>query len=114
MGATFTVSVQDGAIVLEDQNKGRSVTNDAENVIRRLAADGYDLTMPVIYRDTMGQYDQLVVKAGKFFGFRTLGGANTYAEARVALAEPDPKRRRRVIDALRDGTLVEPGTGEAD
>ena len=84
--ATFTTRVVDDAIVLEDLDQGRSVTNDARRVIERLAAAGYDLAMPVIYRDTLGQWDLLQVTDGQFSGYGSLGGAKTYAEARVALA----------------------------
>ena len=84
--ATFTTRVADGAIVLEDLDQGRSVTNDARHVIERLAAAGYDLAMPVIYRDTLGQWDLLQVTDGQFSGYGSLGGAKTYTEARVALA----------------------------
>lgn len=34
--ASYTARVEDGAIVVEDMDRGRSVTNDAENVIADL------------------------------------------------------------------------------
>ena len=46
--ARYTARVEDGAIVIEDQDRGRSVTNDAENVIADLREGGFDLTLPVI------------------------------------------------------------------
>ena len=50
---------------------GRTVTNDAAGVIADLLRLGYDLTrMPVIYRDTQGNWDELRVLNGNFAGFR--------------------------------------------
>lgn len=54
MRATYTLRVHDGAVVVEDRDQGRSVSNDAENVVAELRERGSDLTMPVIHRDTMG------------------------------------------------------------
>lgn len=84
-GANYTVSEQAVAIVVEDLNTGRSVTNSADEVIEDLRARGLDLTKPVIYRDTMGQWDMLRVAEGRFAGFVPLGGAKTFPEAVVAL-----------------------------
>ena len=60
--ARYTARVEDGAIVVEDQDRGRSVTNDAELVVADLAERGFDLSRPVIYRDTAGHWDGLTVR----------------------------------------------------
>ncbi len=72
--AAYSVSaVRDGFICLIDDNKGWSITNAAEDVIAELVAAGYDLSRNrVIYRDTMGSWDELVVKNGQFSYFRSI------------------------------------------
>ncbi len=72
--AVYSWAVVDGVICVTDENGPRSVTNDAEAVIADLARKGVDLaSMPVVYRDTEGTWDQLVVEDGRFDGFRLLG-----------------------------------------
>lgn len=62
-----------GAAVVVDMGAGVSVTNNAEGVIAELIERGVDVnTMPVIYRDTMGRWDQLVCARGKFKAFAPL------------------------------------------
>ena len=39
---------EDDALVIEDQDLGRSVTNDAENVIADLREREFDLSLPVV------------------------------------------------------------------
>ncbi len=67
------VKVTDLFIVLIDlDNGGRSVTNDAENVVQQLQKNisGGIGNRVIYYRDTTGRYDRLTVdKAGKFVGF---------------------------------------------
>ena len=71
--ATYTCEVHGDIIVIIDHDQGKSVTNDAENVIADLAAD-FDLSKyRVIYRDTRGIYDQLLVnRTGHFAGFSSI------------------------------------------
>ena len=54
--ARYTARVEDGTIVVEDQDRGRSVTNDAELVVADLVERGFDLSLPVIYRDIAGRW----------------------------------------------------------
>jgi hypothetical protein len=58
----------------EDAIPTRTVTNDAEAVIADLVRDKW---LPegdrVVYRDTEGQWDELLVKDGRFAGFAFLG-----------------------------------------
>lgn len=44
-----------------------SVTNDAENVVKEVVRIHGDL--PVLYKDTEGQWDELRHEAGRFTGF---------------------------------------------
>ena len=71
--ASYTYEVHGDVIVIIDHDQGKSVTNDAENVIADLAAD-FDLSKyHVIYRDTRGIYDQLLVdRTGHFAGFSSI------------------------------------------
>ncbi len=60
-------------IAVIDHDQGKSVTNDAENVIADLASD-FDLSQyRVIYRDTRGIWDELLVdRTGGFGGFSAI------------------------------------------
>ena len=71
--AVYSRTVHGNVIVIVDHDQGKSVTNDAENVIADLAAD-FDLSKYlVIYRDTRGIYDQLLVdRTGHFAGFSSI------------------------------------------
>lgn len=64
--ATFT----DTLVLILDQDGSRSVTNDAQGVIDRLAVELGGLGLRrVFYRDTMGRFDELKVDQGRFIGF---------------------------------------------
>lgn len=72
--ATYDYTIDQGIICIVDLNEGMSVTNDAENVIQDFEDKGLlTLEQLVIYRDSMGNWDQLLVKAGGFAGFKPLG-----------------------------------------
>ncbi|ELK0756148.1 MULTISPECIES: hypothetical protein [Enterobacteriaceae] len=72
INSTFSVPVQNEEfIILVDHDKGASVTNDAENVIRWLdenLAGGLG-QRKVYYRDTMGEYDELEHENVNFKGY---------------------------------------------
>ena len=99
--ARYTARREDGAIIVEDRDLGRSVTNDAENVIADLREREFDLSLPVIYRDTMGRYDGLTVRDGRFAGFYPLNAASStdYGEARARLRAMQAARDERPGDA---------------
>jgi hypothetical protein len=62
-------------LAVTDHDDGMSVTNDVENVLRTLC-DAEELRpgMRVIYRDTEGVWDEIVIDARcEFVGFRSLG-----------------------------------------
>jgi hypothetical protein len=76
------VCVLGDVIALVDDDRGKTITNDAEGVVEDLRRGGYDLARArVIYRDTMGRWDELVVQSGRFAGFRSLGVAGELADA---------------------------------
>lgn len=70
-GAAYEVlKVEFGRVLIKDMNRGRSVTNAAEAVVAHLvrtgiaAADGH-----VLYIDSDGRLDRLLVAGGEFAGF---------------------------------------------
>ena len=71
--AIYSRTVHGNVIALIDHDQGKSVTNDAENVIADLAAS-FDLSQyRVIYRDTRGIWDELLVdRTGHFAGFSSI------------------------------------------
>ena len=71
--AVYSRAVHGNVIAIIDHDEGKSVTNDAENVIADLAAD-FDLSKyRVIYRDTRGIWDQMLVgRTGHFVGFSSI------------------------------------------
>ena len=69
---TFSIPViNDEFVVLVDHDKGASVTNDADNVIRWLGEnlDNGLGERKVYYRDTTGSYDELEHEKGVFVSF---------------------------------------------
>ena len=71
--ADYTYTIINGVVCVIDEGGAPSVTNDAEAVIAELASTGVDLiNQPVIYRDTEGQWDELLLVDGQFSGFRFL------------------------------------------
>jgi hypothetical protein len=71
--SVYSRTVHGNVIAIIDHDAGRSVTNDAENVIADLAAD-FDLSKyHVIYRDTRRIWDQILVdRTGHFVGFSSI------------------------------------------
>lgn len=78
MRSTYTLGItntRDGRSVglVRDQDAGLSVTNDAENVVREILQ-----RTPVdriFYRDTEGQWDELVHDGQRFTGFAPIRDA---------------------------------------
>jgi hypothetical protein len=62
-----------GNVIAIIHDQGKSVTNDAENVIADLAAD-FDLSRyRGIYRDTRGSWGELLIdRTGHFAGFSAI------------------------------------------
>lgn len=76
LSARFLAWVQDGFLMLDDKAEecqSMSITNDAEEVVKWAVRNikGWNR---ILYRDTMGQWDELVVKNNEFAGFRHIGG----------------------------------------
>jgi hypothetical protein len=60
-------------LVIRDLDNSRTITNDAKNVVEKLAAQGL---LPdgrrLFYFDTMGRLDEIVVEHGQFKCFSPL------------------------------------------
>jgi hypothetical protein len=71
--AIYSYTVNGNVIAIIDHDQGKSVTNDADNVIADLAACFDLLLYRVIYRDTRGIWDQMLVdRTGRFAGFSSI------------------------------------------
>jgi hypothetical protein len=66
--ARYSVQKSRNLIVLIDANDGAmSITNDAEAVVQDLVERGYRVdNFVIVYRDTMGRWDQIVTADGRF------------------------------------------------
>jgi len=57
-------------VIIDLDSGGPSVTNDAEAVIERFAKAGINVdALRIIYRDSMGQWDGLATRNGRFYCF---------------------------------------------
>ena len=82
MRATYRWGRALGVVWIEDLDEGgASVTNDAERVVADLAQQGVQPdAQPIVYRDSMGRWDRLATRSGRFSSFHAIGGA-TLGEA---------------------------------
>lgn len=89
--SNFSVCIDGGVFVVIDLNNGAtSVTNDIENVVAFLGAriDG----RPMVYRDSEGHWDGVIIKDGKFHDFRLIGArsqSGAVSAARLLRARGD-------------------------
>jgi hypothetical protein len=61
-------------LIFDESNGGKSVTNDAEQVIADFAERGIDVDQRrVIYRDSTGLWDGMATRDGRFVAFILLG-----------------------------------------
>ena len=77
----------DDVLVITDLNRGgRSVTNGIHAVLAEIGAElvgGWDVVNHVIYRDSCGIYDGVVINAqGEFKGFFSIGEKSEEAAVR--------------------------------
>lgn len=74
----WSTKTDDGNVILvvdisSDTLVAKSVTNDAENVVREVVRTYGD--HPIAYQDTDGRWDMLVHEHGKFTGFAPITSA---------------------------------------
>ncbi|MHB9836811.1 hypothetical protein Q8F57_018420 [Paraburkholderia terrae] len=91
--STYSYTIEEDFVCIIDHDKGgRSVTNDAENVIADLIAAGIDVARySVIYRDTAGIWDWMCTAGGAFSGFISLDALSKEVAKACVVA------RRRLI-----------------
>lgn len=71
---TYSYTIEDGVVCIVDRDEGgMSVTNGIEHVLNELRARDIDLSLPIIYRDTMGVWDEIIVKDETFVDFQSIG-----------------------------------------
>ena len=71
--SVYSRAVHGNVIAIIDHDSGRSVTNDADNVIADLVSRGFDLSRyHVIYKDTRGIWDQILVDRTGCFCIRPI------------------------------------------
>jgi len=80
-----------GWLRIIDLDIGPSVTNDVEHVVMSLDALGIDFTRRrLIYRDTTGRWDEIIVRDARFARFRLVGAASAHlAVAMIGKLGPD-------------------------
>jgi len=71
--ASYSYQVVGQVIAIIDHNEGRSVTNDVRNVLDDLDKRAWTLCAHrIIYRDTLGPWDEILTDPrGNFGGFRS-------------------------------------------
>jgi hypothetical protein len=88
--AAFRSGVVPGAVWIVDLNYegAASVTNDAARVIAGLVESGIDFAgRRVVYQDSTGTWDEILVAGGKFAGFAPIG-AKTREDALAHVGVP--------------------------
>jgi hypothetical protein len=60
--------IHKGTVFIVDNDDGMSITNDAENVVKDVLAKYPNHR--IIYRDTDGNWDELMYSQGEFSGFK--------------------------------------------
>ena len=93
--STYTAEIIKGVLVIVDQDIGRSVTNDAEQVLlEQKARLGAEMPEIVIYRDTTGTWDGLDHIGGVFRGFYYLNTRDVNLAIAKAKARPLGQKKR--------------------
>ena len=72
--SVYSHAIHGNVIAITDHDQGRTVSNDAANIIDDLTRQGFDLSRyRVIYKDTRGIWDQILVdRTGHFGGFSSI------------------------------------------
>lgn len=105
--AHFTIDTRAGFVLLEDRGTGMSITNAAEEVVAQLATWGsLKDGRRVLYRDTSGQWDELLHHDGRFSGFAPIGARTP--EAAMARAR-ERERIRELVVRRQDHSVLVPG-----
>ena len=61
MGYTYKIHEYDNTVCIVDDGTGKSVTNDAENILTKIAKEHPEIkSMKVLYKDTEGTIDGMI------------------------------------------------------
>lgn len=93
--ADWSYEVLPEFICVVDRDGPVSVTNDAERVVATLAAQGLLEGRRVLYEDSTGRWDELLVRDGRFAGFGPIG-----AKSQAAAVELAQRTAHRTAQAL--------------
>lgn len=95
--AKYSHTIDRGVVCIVGNDQGMSVTNAADEVIAELVRAGaVSAAGLVVYRDTRGTWDQLVVSNGQFSGFKILNeSTQAGAVAKVLFVVPRQFSRHR-------------------
>lgn len=75
MRSTYTYQLHNNFVIIDDQDRGKSVTNDIENVIHDIEHENPETDLSGyrwVYRDTQGIWDEVLVLEGMFMGWKPL------------------------------------------
>lgn len=89
----FTLERINDILLVEDLNLGGlSVTNDAEELINDILYTFGDVDdMTILYRDSMGRWDQMATKNNRFAGFLPVGARDRDAALAWAMVARMPR-----------------------
>lgn len=89
--AEYTIELHGDVIALRGYGGGKTITNDAENVVADLVRAGFlNPTTRVIYLDSCAVWDELLVRHGRFVGFQSIGAEDRAAALDWVKANPSP------------------------
>jgi len=101
--AEYTTEVVGTVICLVDLDKAKSITNDADHVIRDLHQRFGDLSgFRVIYLDTMGTWDEIAVTENRFHGFKSVN-ERSQAAALARVSQQASEEASHPQDSYRTG-----------
>lgn len=102
-GADFESEIVDGVITLTDLDRGGpTVTNAVIAVVGDLVYQGFaGDSMPIIYRDTSGRWDEIIVRNRAFVAFAPIGVQHR-CEALAVIAKRQAAPRPTTVISAQD------------
>ncbi len=86
-GSIYRLEVHNDVICLKDLDGPRSITNDVEAILEDLQRGGLELDAPIVYRDSMGRWDEIRHAKGRFTRFAPLPLPEDLVQDREAAVE---------------------------
>jgi hypothetical protein len=111
--SAWTYTLAEGFVLVEDLDRGMSVTNDAEAVVAALAKEAPLAGRRILYRDSEGRWDEIVHGDGPVW-FKAIGGTSAEDAIRRATdrAELEARALAGELSARHlhgDGVVPPPG-----